>query len=250
MSVTAKRQMNLYNIPSLVDADKMNFENTTRNMMLNHLWIARNFSIKSRKPFQWLLKRLLDLSLSIFGIILISPLLILLAAAIKLESKGPVLFKQIRLGLYGKKFYMYKFRSMKDDADKQFHVVKDMNETNDIMFKASNDPRITKIGRFIRKYSLDELPQLINVLKGEMSLVGPRPPIIREVELYNKWHYLRFTTIPGLTGLWQVSGRARIKDFDNVVKLDYKYMENWNLMLDLSLLAKTIPAVIFAKGAG
>ena len=213
-------------------------------------WIARNFNLSLRKPAQWLLKRFIDLSGSLLGLLIFSPLLIATALAIKLDSRGPVLFKQKRIGLYGKQFYMYKFRSMKLDAEKKLSLIKDYNETNEVMFKMENDPRITKVGKLIRKYSLDEFPQLINVIKGEMSLVGPRPPLPEEVDNYQDWHYVRFASTPGLTGIWQISGRAEIKDFDTVVAMDYKYINNWNVLLDLYLILKTVPIVISAKGAG
>jgi len=211
--------------------------------------LARNFNLKQRRPLQWYIKRIFDITSSIVGIMAIWPLLLMIVLAIKLESRGPILFKQERLGLYGKKFYMYKFRSMYQDAEQKLELLKEFNETNDKMFKMYNDPRITNVGKFIRKYSLDELPQLLNVIRGEMSLVGPRPPLQSEVDRYDKWHFLRFATLPGLTGMWQVSGRSGITDFDTVIKLDYEYINNWNFKLDLYLLLKTIPIVIMGKGA-
>jgi exopolysaccharide biosynthesis polyprenyl glycosylphosphotransferase len=212
-------------------------------------WLARNFDLQNRHPLQWFLKRSTELFLCTAGIILISPILILVAVFIKLESGGSVFFKQERVGLYGRRFQMYKFRSMKEDAEKNFNSLKQMNESNEKMFKIKNDPRITKIGKFLRKYSIDELPQLFNVIKGEMSLVGPRPPIPREVKEYELWHHLRFAAKPGITGIWQVSGRAKIRDFDTVVKMDYEYIRRWCIMLDIYLLLKTVPVVITAKGA-
>lgn len=233
--------------------DFSNNKSTSLNKNLskksNPFWIAKNFSLWHRKPIQWKIKRLFDCIASITGLIIISPIIAFIAIAIKLDSKGTVFFKQKRVGLYGNEFYMYKFRSMKQDAEEKAHLIMDLNETNDKMFKMVKDPRITRIGKLIRKYSLDELPQLFNVIKGEMSLVGPRPPLMSEVEKYYKWHYLRFATIPGLTGMWQVNGRAEIKNFNKVVELDYNYIENWNLKLDFYLLLKTFPVVIMAKGA-
>lgn len=211
--------------------------------------LARNFNLKQRRPLQWYIKRIFDVMSSIAGIMIIWPLLLAIILAIKLESRGPILFKQERLGLYGKKFYMYKFRSMYQDAEQKLELLKQFNQTNDKMFKMYNDPRITKVGKFIRKYSLDELPQLLNVIKGEMSLVGPRPPLQSEVDTYDKWHFLRFATLPGLTGMWQVSGRSDITNFDMVIKLDYEYISNWSFKLDLYLIFKTIPIVIIGKGA-
>lgn len=211
--------------------------------------VSRMYNLKKMKPLQWKLKRLIDYVGSLFGIIALFPFFLIIAVAIKIESKGPILYKQERIGLYGNKFNMYKFRSMRADADKQFEALKALNQTNDGMFKIFNDPRVTKVGSFLRKYSLDEFPQLLNVLKGEMSLVGPRPPIERELSIYEPWHYLRFGTIPGLTGLWQVSGRSHIKDFNKVVELDCHYITQWSFLRDLKLLLKTIPVVLFAKGA-
>lgn len=212
-------------------------------------WLSRNFNIELRKPVQWKLKRTMDFALSIAGLVLASPILIAIAAAIKYESDGPILFKQKRIGKYGKEFYMYKFRSMLNNAEDNLEMLIHKNETNNVMFKMKKDPRITTVGKLIRKYSLDELPQLLNVLKGDMSLIGPRPPLPYEVEKYENWHYLKFSTYPGITGLWQVSGRSSIKDFNVVIKLDFKYTENWNLFQDFLIFLKTFPVVIFAKGA-
>lgn len=218
--------------------------------LINPFLIANNFDLKKRCPFQWQLKRILDVFAVIFGGIIISPLLALVIFAIKADSKGPILFKQKRIGLHGKEFYMYKFRSMYIDAEQKLEELLKHNETNDLMFKMENDPRITKVGKIIRKLSIDELPQLLNVLKGEMSLVGPRPPIRRELSDYENWHYLRFGTLPGLTGVWQVSGRSKIKDFNTVVKMDYNYIKKWSFLLDMKLLLKTVPVVLSGEGAG
>lgn len=207
-------------------------------------FLSASYDLRKLKPFQWFSKRLFDVTASALGILAISPLLLLTAAAIRLETPGPVIYKQRRVGLHGKMFDMYKFRSMRQDADQMVQQLMAQNEAGQGMFKMFNDPRVTKIGKFIRKYSIDELPQLLNVLKGDMSLVGPRPPIQRELQHYKSWHYFRFATLPGLTGLWQVSGRSKIKDFDNVVKLDYQYINTWNLLLDFKLLMKTFPVVV------
>ena len=204
---------------------------------------VESYALPETKPIQWLLKRTLDIGCSITGILALSPLLALVALAIRLESKGPVIYKQRRVGYKGQMFDMYKFRSMRKDADALLEQLLEKNETNGGMFKLFNDPRVTKVGRFIRKYSIDELPQLFNVLKGDMSLVGPRPPIDRELQHYEDWHYLRFNTFPGLTGLWQVSGRSRIKEFDTVVKMDFHYIKEWNILLDIKLILKTLPVV-------
>lgn len=196
------------------------------------------------KPIQWFLKRTMDLACSGMGLLVLSPLLAGVALAIRLESPGPVIYKQRRVGYQGQLFNMYKFRSMHQNADAMLEQLLEKNETNGGMFKLFNDPRVTQIGRFIRKYSIDELPQLFNVIKGDMSLVGPRPPIDRELKSYESWHYLRFNTLPGLTGIWQVSGRSRIKEFDTVVKMDFRYIKEWNILLDIKLLLKTLPVVL------
>jgi lipopolysaccharide/colanic/teichoic acid biosynthesis glycosyltransferase len=167
---------------------------------------------------------------------------------VKLSGKGPVFYHQERVGLSGRLFKMHKFRSMLSDADKRLHEVMAHNEMTGPVFKMTNDPRITKVGRWIRKFSVDELPQLWNVLVGEMSLVGPRPPLPKEVELYERWQRRRLSMKPGITCLWQVSGRNDI-DFETWMKLDMEYIDNWSLILDLKILFMTIPVVIFAKGA-
>jgi lipopolysaccharide/colanic/teichoic acid biosynthesis glycosyltransferase len=206
------------------------------------------FMIKE-KPIQGLVKRVFDIIVSLSTIIVLSPVFLLLIVLIKLDSKGSAIFKQERVGLNEKIFYMYKFRSMIENAEEEFEKVKKLNNTNHIMFKSNEDPRITKIGKFLRKSSLDELPQLFNILKGDMSLVGPRPPLPRELINYEKWHHVKFLKPQGLTGLWQVSGRANIKDFDKVISLDYDYIRHWNLWMDLKIILKTIPVVLSAKGA-
>lgn len=211
--------------------------------------ISRNLDVSQAHPFQWLLKRGLDYSLGLFALTIFGPIMLLIALFIRLDSKGPILFKQKRVGHNGQLFDMFKFRSMYPDAEKRLKELLAKNESSDGMFKMKNDPRITRIGHYLRKYSLDELPQIFNVLRGEMSLVGPRPPLVRELEFYKPWHYVRFASLPGMTGMWQVSGRSEIKEFDDVVKLDYQYIDKWNILLDIRLIFKTIPAVLFADGA-
>lgn len=210
-------------------------------------FIAANYNVYDLKPYQWIIKRSIDFTGSAIGLLMLLPFLIVIATIISIESEGPVIYKQKRIGLKGKEFEMYKFRSMRADAEKLLHQLLEKNEIGSGMFKMLNDPRITRVGKWLRKFSIDELPQLFNVLKGDMSLVGPRPPIESELQDYKQWHYFRFATLPGLTGLWQVSGRSRIKEFDQVVEMDYQYIRNWSLWLDFKLLLKTVPVVLFAK---
>lgn len=199
-------------------------------------------------PMALALKRILDFSAALFGLLLLSPVFLFTAIAVKLSGKGPVFYHQERVGLSGRLFKMHKFRSMSSDADKRLHEVMAHNEMTGPVFKMSNDPRITTVGRWIRKFSVDELPQLWNVLVGEMSLVGPRPPLPKEVELYERWQRRRLSMKPGITCLWQVSGRNDI-DFETWMKLDMEYIDNWSLILDLKILFKTVPVVLMAKGA-
>ncbi|MBE9550468.1 MAG: sugar transferase, partial [Proteobacteria bacterium] len=166
-----------------------------------------------------------------------------------IDSPGPVLFKQLRVGMHGRRFYLYKFRSMVADAESQKAALFAKSEMNGPMFKMERDPRITRVGRFLRKTSLDEFPQFINVLKGEMSLVGTRPPTPDEVKQYEDWHRRRISIKPGITGLWQISGRNVITDFAEVVKLDLEYIDGWRLSKDLMILWKTVWVVLARKGA-
>lgn len=190
------------------------------------------------------LKRLIDIIGSLIGIILTLPLMLTVAILIKLEDpKGPILFSQERNGVYPKTFKMYKFRSMYVDAEARLQELMHLNEQTGPAFKMKDDPRITKIGKFIRKTSLDELPQLFNILKGDMSIVGPRPAIPREVKLYNGYQMQRLLVKPGLTCIWQVSGRNTI-GFDDWVELDIKYIKTRNLWLDIRLILKTVPALL------
>lgn len=193
------------------------------------------------------LKEILDRILSFILIILLSPLFLLIVFLVKISSKGPVLFKQQRVGLNGRRFTLYKFRTMVENAEKLKQTLSDKNEMEGPVFKIKEDPRITKLGKFLRKTSLDELPQLFNVLFGDMSLVGPRPPLPEEVSQYDLWHRRRLCVKPGLTCLWQVNGRNKI-NFENWMKLDLEYIDNWSLFLDFKILLKTIPAVLSGSG--
>ena len=195
-------------------------------------------------------KRTLDIGISSALLLLGSIPGLLLLLAIKLDSRGPVFYKQERVGKNGRRFSMYKFRTMIANADELRDELEDKNEkgTNGQLFKMKNDPRITRVGKFMRKWSLDELAQMINVYKGEMSLVGPRPPLPREVENYRSEHYCRLKGLPGITGLWQVSGRSDLS-FEQMVKLDKYYLDNWSVRLDLGIMIKTVVVVLARKGA-
>lgn len=194
-------------------------------------------------------KRIIDFVLSLLAIIILFPLFILIAIVIKIEDyKGSIFFKQIRVGKDGKAFYMYKFRSMVTNAEELKVFLSTQNEATGPVFKIKHDPRVTKIGRFIRKTSIDELPQLLNVLKGEMSLVGPRPPLPDEVKKYTRYERQRLNVTPGLTCYWQVSGRSNIS-FDRWVELDLKYIEERNFLIDIKLIFKTIFVLFGSKDA-
>jgi exopolysaccharide biosynthesis polyprenyl glycosylphosphotransferase len=194
------------------------------------------------------LKRAVDLLATSMGLLLISPLLLAIALTIKLDSPGPVFYRQERVGKHGRRFNMLKFRSMRPDADKLLVLLREHNEASGPLFKMRRDPRVTRVGRILRRLSLDELPQLLNVLKGEMSLVGPRPPLPSEVAEYEDWQFGRLRAVPGITGLWQVSGRSEVP-FQDMVRLDLHYIRNWSLGLDLEILVRTIPAVLTSRGA-
>lgn len=195
-------------------------------------------------------KRILDASLAAIGLLLLAPILLAIAVAIKLDSPGPVFYKQRRVGKNGRTFWMYKFRSMVLGAEQQLEGLRTRNEVKDgITFKMREDPRVTRLGRWLRKTSLDEFPQLINVLHGDMSLVGPRPPLPSEVARYRPEHLRRLSVTPGCTGLWQVSGRSDIDTFGRMVELDLAYIDTWSLWQDLRILAKTVRVVLTMKGA-
>jgi exopolysaccharide biosynthesis polyprenyl glycosylphosphotransferase len=193
-------------------------------------------------------KRLVDTLLSILALALTAPLMLLVALAVKLESKGPVFYISDRIGKRGRVFPCFKFRTMVDKADKMQKDLTALNERDGVLFKVSNDPRITRLGRFLRKYSLDELPQFLNVLRGEMSIVGPRPPIASEVEKYELEHFRRLEVLPGLTGLWQVQARHD-PSFAKYIALDTAYVENWSFWLDLRILIQTANVVVRGTGA-
>ena len=195
------------------------------------------------------IKRVIDFALSGIAIVLLAPVFIVIAILIKTTSEGPVFFEQSRCGLYGRQFILYKFRTMIIDAEARLNDILKFNEMDGAVFKMTNDPRVTKIGKWLRKSSLDELPQLWNVFKGDMSLVGPRPHLPSEVDNYDNWQRRRLSMRPGITCLWQASGRNEITDFKEWMRLDLEYIDNWSLWLDVKILLKTIPSVLLGIGA-
>jgi exopolysaccharide biosynthesis polyprenyl glycosylphosphotransferase len=195
-----------------------------------------------------LVKYTVDRAMALLATLLVLPLMLVIAIAIKLDSRGPVFFRQVRVGQGGREFGVYKFRSMVINADRMLNHLTGHNETDGLMFKMRRDPRITRVGRFLRKWSLDELPQLFNVLLGHMSLVGPRPPLPAEVARYSGDVRRRLLVKPGMTGLWQVSGRSDLS-WEDGIRLDLYYVENWSLAADLSILWKTTGAVLRGRGA-
>jgi exopolysaccharide biosynthesis polyprenyl glycosylphosphotransferase len=198
--------------------------------------------------FDFALKRTFDIIGSALLLALLSPLLLAIVAAIKLTSRGPVIYRSRRPGVGGMPFDCFKFRTMFRDADQRQADLESLNEANGALFKIRDDPRMTRIGKILRRFSLDELPQLVNVLRGQMSLVGPRPLPMRDFARLEEWHKKRYLVMPGITGLWQVSGRSDL-DFDDLVRLDFLYLERWSVFLDLSILVKTVPAVFARRGA-
>ncbi len=195
-----------------------------------------------------LVKRLVDIAMAATGLVLCLPLFLIVALAIRLDSPGSIIFSQNRVGLNGKIFRLHKFRSMREGAENELEQLREMNEADGPLFKIHNDPRMTRVGRFLRRTSIDELPQLWNVLRGEMSMVGPRPALPNEIEQYQEWHKKRLEVRPGLTGLWQVRGRCLLS-FDEGVLLDIYYIENWSLWLDFKIMLLTVPHVLFGDGA-
>ncbi|OLC21083.1 MAG: hypothetical protein AUH33_02470 [Chloroflexi bacterium 13_1_40CM_68_21] len=193
-------------------------------------------------------KRAIDLTIALVGFAVLLPVFAVVALAIKLDSPGPIFYGQMRAGKDGRHFRMLKFRSMRQNADLLKAELQQMNEVSGPIFKIRSDPRVTRVGRFLRRYSLDELPQLVNVIRGEMSLVGPRPLPVAEAEQCQGWQLGRQRALPGITGLWQVSGRTEIP-FHDMVQLDLHYIRNWSLALDLEILLRTVPAVLTTKGA-
>ncbi len=207
-------------------------------------------NVPSIAGFNFWLKRSLDLLCGVLCLLLLSPLYLLLAICIYLDNPGPIFYRQLRVGLHNKPFKVWKFRTMVKNAEQLQQTLEAQNETQDgILFKIKSDPRITRIGRLLRRYSLDELPQIFNILLGEMSFIGPRPLPLRDVEKFAEHHHIRHQVLPGITGLWQISGRSDIQNFDDVLKLDIQYIEQWSIWLDLKILLKTIFVVLTKSGA-
>jgi exopolysaccharide biosynthesis polyprenyl glycosylphosphotransferase len=206
---------------------------------------TRDISIQG---WNLVIKRTFDIAVGVLMALVALPFALLIALAIRLDTPGPIFFRQMRVGKHGKEFACFKFRSMVSNADELRGQIAELNESTGPLFKIRNDPRLTRVGRFIRRYSLDELPQLFNVLHGEMSLIGPRPNLPQEVDQYQEWMKKRLSVSPGLTGLWQVSGRSDLT-FDEMVLLDIYYVENWSIGLDINILLRSVPAVLRAKGA-
>jgi exopolysaccharide biosynthesis polyprenyl glycosylphosphotransferase len=198
--------------------------------------------------FDYAVKRAFDFTIALGLVVVLSPLLLAIALAVFVTSRGPVLYRSIRPGIGGEPFSCFKFRTMRSDADQVQADLESLNEADGALFKIRHDPRMTAFGRFLRRYSIDELPQLLNVLRGQMSLVGPRPLPQRDFDQLEDWHKKRYLVLPGITGLWQVSGRSEL-DFDDLVRLDFLYLERWSVGLDLTILLKTLPAVLMRRGA-
>lgn len=243
MGITAI--VNLPSIENLVEQSK--FDNF--NCIVKSGYPMVVFSPTVENTAQLVLKRIIDIVGGLVGSIISLPIILLVAIPLLIESPGPLIFKQQRVGRNGRLFNIYKLRSMYVDAEKRKKELMKSNKMDGHMFKMDDDPRITKVGKFIRKYSIDELPQFWNVLKGDMSLVGTRPPTVDEFEAYENHHKRRLSMKPGITGNWQVSGRSDIQNFEEVVKLDCEYIDNWSLGLDIKILFKTVGVVLTHKGA-
>ncbi len=225
---------------TLLEGNKLSIEQSDQQI---------NKNLRNQSPRNLRLKRIIDILGASIGIIILLGLFIIVSLAIKIEDpKGKILFSQKRVGKNGKEFNMYKFRSMVTDAEARLEKLLKHNEIEGAMFKMKDDPRITAVGKFIRKTSIDELPQLVNVLKGDMSLVGPRPPLPREVKVYSEYDMQRLLVTPGCTGLWQVSGRSNIQ-FKEMVELDIQYIKSQNIYLDIKIMLKTIKVLFGSNDA-
>jgi exopolysaccharide biosynthesis polyprenyl glycosylphosphotransferase len=226
------------------------FEMSLDQVQVNEVNGVPLLGVKSSAISGWdfVLKRAVDIGLAATALLVGAPLFGLIALLIRLDSPGPVIFRQVRVGRNGRHFICYKFRSMYQDAEQRLAELRERSDADGPLFKMRSDPRRTRVGTLLRRTSLDELPQVFNILKGDMSWVGPRPAVPSEVELYEAWHRQRLAVTPGLTGLWQVSGRSDLT-FDEMVLLDLYYAEHWSLWLDLKIMLRTVPAVVLARGA-
>lgn len=230
--------------------DFIEIEDGSERMIENYAGYAVvSYSLNYFDVRRLMVKRLMDIVGGFIGLVLTAVITPFVALAIKIESPGPVFFSQVRIGKNGRRFKIYKFRSMYADAEERKKELEEKNELSGPMFKMEKDPRITKVGRFLRKTSIDETPQFYNILVGQMSLVGTRPPTEDEFEQYSMYYRRRLSITPGLTGMWQVNGRSEVTNFDDVVKYDLEYIDNWSLSLDIKLILKTITSVLFRKGA-
>ncbi len=242
MEIAEKMGVRIFVMPKLYQPKVANVTPTYINGLP-----AMVYRSEPKRNLPLLAKTIVDRIGSFIGLVLTAPLMLIVSAIVRLDSRGPVMFKQTRLGLNGKPFTLFKFRTMCSDAETRKGTLLSKNEMSGPVFKIKRDPRVTKVGRVLRKFSIDELPQLFNILKGEMSLVGPRPPLPQEVSRFEPWQHRKLSVRPGLTCLWQVNGRNNI-DFDEWMRLDLQYIDNWSLWLDTKILAKTVPTVI--KGSG
>lgn len=231
---------------NLIDNDKNAKENRFKLIVNKKTQHESKEYIGNRKyRFE---KRFLDIVLILITLPIFIPIFILVILAIRIDSKGKAFYKQERVGKHGKTFQMYKFRSMVENADSLLNELKYLNEADGPVFKIKKDPRVTRVGRFIRRHSIDELPQLINIIKGDMTLVGPRPPLVKEVEKYNVYQMQRLSVTPGLTCYWQINGRSEVS-FDEWVEYDLKYIQEQNMLLDFKILFKTLKVVVCGDGA-
>lgn len=243
VSLKRKRSISIKVVPEgyLIFAKRISFDEISGIPLLE-------IELSALDGFQGYIKEALDFVLGTLGLIVFSPLFLIIAILIKLDSPGPVFYKHLRVGRYGKPFYLWKFRTMYKDADKILDKYPELKKEFEKEFKLKNDPRVTKVGKFLRKFSLDEIPQIFNILKGEMSVVGPRPVTYKELEKYGEYAEEILRVKPGLTGLWQVSGRSDV-DYSQRIKFDLYYIQNWSILLDIKIILKTIPSVLFGKGA-
>jgi exopolysaccharide biosynthesis polyprenyl glycosylphosphotransferase len=233
-----KKEIKTVPVPLFKETDSFRTELRSKVFIYDDYKINKNF----------VLKKIMDKVLSFLAVVLLSPVFLLVGLLVKISSPGPIFFYQKRVGKDGELFTMIKFRSMFIDAEDKLAEIRHLNEADGPLFQVKNDPRITWVGKMIRKFSIDELPQFVNVLKGDMSIVGPRPALPKEVEEYQDWQIKRFCVSPGITGLWQIQGRNELT-FDEMIKLDLEYIKNQSVFLDFKIILKTIPAVIKTRGA-